>query len=96
GDLHFGSLVTALGSYLQARACHGKWLMRIDDIDPPREVAGAANRILQALEHYGLCWDGAVLYQSQRHDAYRAILDQLRQQGDSYCCICSRQRIQQR
>ncbi|CDG18805.1 tRNA glutamyl-Q(34) synthetase GluQRS [Xenorhabdus doucetiae] len=96
GDLHFGSLVTALGSYLQARACHGKWLMRIDDIDPPREVAGAANRILQALEHYGLCWDGAVLYQSQRHDAYRAILDQLKQQGDSYCCICSRQRIQQR
>ncbi|WP_074019167.1 tRNA glutamyl-Q(34) synthetase GluQRS [Xenorhabdus thuongxuanensis] len=95
GDLHFGSLVTALGSYLQARACHGKWLMRIDDIDPPREVPGAANRILQSLEHYGLYWDGEVLYQSRRHDAYRAVLDQLKQQGDSYYCTCTRQRIQQ-
>ncbi|BET97994.1 tRNA glutamyl-Q(34) synthetase GluQRS [Xenorhabdus taiwanensis] len=95
GDLHFGSLVTALGSYLQARACHGKWLMRIDDIDPPREVPGADKRILQALEHYGLYWDGEVLYQSQRHDAYRAILDQLKQQGGSYYCTCTRQRIQQ-
>ncbi|WP_338884618.1 tRNA glutamyl-Q(34) synthetase GluQRS [Xenorhabdus sp. TH1] len=95
GDLHFGSLVTALGSYLQARACHGKWLMRIDDIDPPREIPGADKRILQALEHYGLYWDGEVLYQSQRHDAYRAILDQLKQQGDSYYCTCTRQRIQQ-
>ncbi|SFN47143.1 tRNA glutamyl-Q(34) synthetase GluQRS [Xenorhabdus japonica] len=95
GDLHFGSLVTALGSYLQARACLGKWLVRIDDIDPPREVPGAADRILKALEHYGLYWDGEVLYQSQRHDAYRAILDQLKQQGDSYCCTCTRQYIQQ-
>ncbi|MDX7986669.1 tRNA glutamyl-Q(34) synthetase GluQRS [Xenorhabdus sp. 12] len=95
GDLHFGSLVTALGSYLQARACHGKWLMRIDDIDPPREVAGAASRILKALEHYGLNWDDKELYQSQRHDAYRAILDQLQQQGKSYYCTCTRQRIQQ-
>ncbi len=95
GDLHFGSLVTALGSYLQARACHGKWLMRIDDIDPPREIPGADKRILQSLEHYGLYWDGEVLYQSQRHDAYRAILDQLKQQGDSYYCTCTRQCIQQ-
>ncbi|CDM91341.1 tRNA glutamyl-Q(34) synthetase GluQRS [Xenorhabdus bovienii] len=95
GDLHFGSLVTALGSYLQAHACHGKWLMRIDDIDPPREVPGAASRILQSLEHYGLCWDGEVLYQSQRHEAYRAILAQLQQQGNSYYCTCTRQRIQQ-
>lgn len=95
GDLHFGSLVTALGSYLQARAYHGKWLMRIDDIDPPREVPGAANRILKALEHYSLYWDDDVLYQSQRHEAYRAILEQLKQQGNSYCCTCTRQRIQQ-
>ncbi|WP_323855318.1 tRNA glutamyl-Q(34) synthetase GluQRS [Xenorhabdus koppenhoeferi] len=95
GDLHFGSLVTALGSYLQARACHGKWLMRIDDIDPPREISGAACRILKSLEHYGFCWDGDVLYQSQRHEAYRAILNQLKQQQKSYCCACTRQRIQQ-
>ncbi|WP_244903175.1 tRNA glutamyl-Q(34) synthetase GluQRS [Xenorhabdus innexi] len=93
GDLHFGSLVTALGSYLQARAHHGKWLMRIDDIDPPREVPGSAARILRALEHYGLYWDGEVLYQSQRHEAYRAILAQLQQQGNSYYCSCTRQRI---
>ncbi|WP_340619594.1 tRNA glutamyl-Q(34) synthetase GluQRS [Xenorhabdus siamensis] len=94
GDLHFGSLVTALGSYLQARAYQGKWLMRIDDIDPPREVPGSASRILQALEHYGLHWDEEVLYQSQRHDAYREILEQLLQQGNSYYCTCTRQRIQ--
>ncbi len=95
GDLHFGSLITAIGSYLQARACQGKWLIRIDDIDPPREVPGAASRILYALEHYGLHWDGEILYQSHRHEAYRHILNQLQQQGLSYYCTCPRQRIQQ-
>ncbi len=95
GDLHFGSLITAIGSYLQARACQGKWLIRIDDIDPPREVPGAASRILHALEHYGLHWDDEILYQSQRHEAYRHILNQLQQQGLSYYCTCTRQRIQQ-
>ncbi|KEY60736.1 tRNA glutamyl-Q(34) synthetase GluQRS [Serratia sp. DD3] len=95
GDLHFGSLIAALGSYLQARAQHGQWLVRIEDIDPPREVAGAADRILTTLEHYGLHWDGQVLYQSQRLDAYRATLDCLQQQGASYYCTCTRQRIQQ-
>ncbi len=81
GDLHFGSLIAALGSYLQARAQRGQWLVRIEDIDPPREVPGAAARILSALEHYGLHWDGQVIYQSQRHDAYRAALDLLQRQG---------------
>lgn len=95
GDLHFGSLIAALGSYLQARAQRGQWLVRIEDIDPPREVAGAADRILSALEHYGLHWDGQVIYQSQRHEAYRATLDQLHQQGLSYFCNCTRSRIQQ-
>ncbi|MGM3175946.1 tRNA glutamyl-Q(34) synthetase GluQRS [Dickeya lacustris] len=95
GDLHFGSLIAALGSFLQARACHGRWLVRIEDIDPPREVPGAASRILRQLEHYGLCWDGDVLYQSQRHARYRDVLEQLQQQGDSYYCTCTRQRIQQ-
>ncbi|WP_156293083.1 tRNA glutamyl-Q(34) synthetase GluQRS [Serratia oryzae] len=95
GDLHFGSLIAALGSYLQARAQHGQWLVRIEDIDPPREVAGAASRILSALEHYGLHWDGPVIYQSQRQEAYRATLDWLRQQDFSYYCTCTRSRIQQ-
>lgn len=95
GDLHFGSLVTALGSYLQARAQHGQWLVRIEDIDPPREVAGAADNILTALEHYGLHWDGQVIYQSQRHAAYCATLDWLQRQDRSYYCNCTRHRIQQ-
>ncbi|PVZ83342.1 tRNA glutamyl-Q(34) synthetase GluQRS [Serratia sp. S1B] len=95
GDLHFGSLIAALGSYLQARSQHGQWLVRIEDIDPPREVAGAADRILTTLEHYGLHWDGQVVYQSQRLDAYRATLDCLQRQGASYYCTCTRQRIQQ-
>ncbi|EIR44017.1 glutamyl-queuosine tRNA(Asp) synthetase, partial [Yersinia pestis PY-15] len=95
GDLHFGSLIAALGSYLQARAQGGKWLVRIEDIDPPREVPGAASRILAALEHYGLHWDGPVIYQSQRHEAYRATLNWLEQQGLSYYCTCTRSRIHQ-
>jgi len=95
GELHFGSLIAALGSYLSARAQHGRWLVRIEDIDPPREVAGAATRILQQLEHYGLNWDGEVMWQSQRHDAYRDALQWLRTQRQSYFCTCSRSRIQQ-
>ena len=95
GDLHFGSLIAALGSYLQARAQRGSWRVRIEDIDPPREVPGAASRILQQLAHYGLHWDGEVLWQSQRHEAYRAVLAQLHQQGQSYFCTCTRSRIQQ-
>ncbi|MEW5288973.1 tRNA glutamyl-Q(34) synthetase GluQRS [Erwinia papayae] len=95
GVLHFGSLVAALGSYLQARAQHGQWLVRIEDIDPPREIPGAAAGILQQLEHYGLLWDGAVLWQSQRHQAYREVLAWLQQQQHSYYCTCTRRRIQQ-
>ncbi|WKV50062.1 tRNA glutamyl-Q(34) synthetase GluQRS [Dickeya fangzhongdai] len=95
GDLHFGSLIAALGSYLQARACRGRWLVRIEDIDPPREVPGAAARILRQLEQYGLLWDGDVVYQSSRHDLYRAVLADLQRQGKCYYCTCTRQRIQQ-
>ncbi|MGM3162789.1 tRNA glutamyl-Q(34) synthetase GluQRS [Dickeya undicola] len=95
GDLHFGSLIAALGSYLQARACRGRWLVRIEDIDPPREVPGAAARILRQLEQYGLFWDGDVVYQSRRHDLYRAVLADLQRQGKCYFCTCTRQRIQQ-
>ncbi|MTD40979.1 tRNA glutamyl-Q(34) synthetase GluQRS [Erwinia sp. CPCC 100877] len=93
GELHFGSLVAALGSWLQARAMQGKWLVRIEDIDPPREVPGAADAILRQLEHYGLGWDGEVLRQSQRFDAYRAVLAWLHEQGLCYYCTCTRRRI---
>lgn len=95
GELHFGSLIAALGSYLHARSQSGKWLVRIEDIDPPREVPGAATRILQQLEQHGLHWDGEVLWQSQRHEAYREALAWLKQQGHSYYCTCTRSRIKQ-
>lgn len=95
GDLHFGSLIAALGSYLQARANKGTWLVRIEDIDPPREAPGAAYRILTALERYGLYWDNDVVYQSQRHEAYWQALDWLYQRGYCYYCGCSRTQIQQ-
>ncbi|QLR41884.1 tRNA glutamyl-Q(34) synthetase GluQRS [Enterobacter sp. RHBSTW-00994] len=94
GELHFGSLIAALGSYLQARANHGIWRVRIEDIDPPREVPGAAEAILRQLEHYGLHWDGDILWQSKRHDAYRERLAWLYEQGLSYYCTCTRARIQ--
>lgn len=94
GELHFGSLIAALGSYLQARSQQGVWLVRIEDIDPPREVPGAASTILRQLEHYGLHWDGDVLWQSQRHDAYHEALATLQRQGLSYYCTCTRARIQ--
>lgn len=93
GELHFGSLIAALGSYLQARAQNGIWRVRIEDIDPPREVPGAASTILRQLEHYGLHWDGEVLWQSQRHEAYRERLAWLHEQGHCYYCTCTRARI---
>lgn len=93
GALHFGSLVAALGSYLDARSRQGHWWVRIEDIDPPREIPGAADTILFQLEHYGLLWDGDVLWQSQRRDAYLDILSQLRTDQQSYYCHCSRRRI---
>lgn len=93
GALHFGSLVAALGSFLEARARHGQWLVRIEDIDPPREVPGAADAILRTLDIYGLHWDEAVRYQSQRLEAYEAALANLATQGRLYPCGCSRSEI---
>ncbi len=93
GPLHFGSLIAALGSFLQARAQQGRWLVRIEDIDPPREMAGAAGLILHTLEAYGLEWDGEVMYQSDRHDRYDQIIEQLYQAGDLYWCRCTRREI---
>lgn len=93
GPLHFGSLVAAVGSYLDARHHHGEWLLRVEDIDPPREVAGATDAILHSLEAFGLQWDGAVIYQSHRGDHYEAALEILRQHGMLYGCACTRKEI---
>ena len=94
GFLHFGSLVAALASWLDARAVGGQWLLRMEDIDPPREAPGAQAAILHTLENYGLHWDGAVVYQSQRHDAYAAVVQRLFQQGLAYACTCSRKQLE--
>lgn len=93
GPLHFGSLVAALGSYLHARSRGGLWRLRIDDLDRPREVPGAADEILRTLDAYGLHWDGPVLYQSRRDAAYAAALQQLHRNGAVFPCGCTRQDI---
>lgn len=93
GPLHFGSLVAAVGSYLDARTQGGEWLVRIEDVDTPRNVAGAADAILTTLEAFGFEWDGSVLYQSRRFEAYAAALDQLKSAGLAYGCACSRKEI---
>ncbi|NQZ10473.1 MAG: tRNA glutamyl-Q(34) synthetase GluQRS [Algicola sp.] len=95
GKLHFGSLVAAVGSYLQAKANQGLWLVRIEDIDPPREVKGAADDILKTLEIYGLHWDQSVVYQSAQSDHYRATLDWLTENDLAYLCQCTRKQINQ-
>lgn len=94
GPLHFGSMVAAIGSYLQARSQNGEWLVRIEDLDPPREMPGAADGILHTLERFGLQWDGEVIYQSQRSDIYLEALDLLQRRGLLYFCRCSRSELQ--
>ncbi|OHX13198.1 tRNA glutamyl-Q(34) synthetase GluQRS [Chromobacterium sphagni] len=93
GLLHAGSLCTAVGSYLEARSRGGEWLLRMEDLDPPREVAGAADDILRTLEAFGFEWDGKVVYQSRRHHLYRAALQQLIASGHAYVCCCTRKEI---
>jgi glutamyl-Q tRNA(Asp) synthetase len=93
GPLHFGSLVAALGSYLDARAHGGRWLVRMEDLDTPRNVPGAADDILRTLESFGFVWDGAVLFQSQRLAAYAEALARLQAAGLAYGCACSRREI---
>src|SRR5258706_8383828 len=93
GPLHFGSLAAAVASYLEARHRGGEWLVRIEDLDPPRVVAGAADDILRTLEACGMHWDGTVIYQSARHDAYHAALHRLRERGVVYPCACTRREI---
>jgi glutamyl-Q tRNA(Asp) synthetase len=93
GPLHFGSMVAAVGSFLQARSRGGEWLVRMEDLDPPREVPGAADEILHTLEACGLHWDGAVMYQSRRHGVYEAALKMLERLDAIYPCACSRREI---
>ncbi|TWE10705.1 glutamyl-Q tRNA(Asp) synthetase [Pseudomonas sp. AG1028] len=94
GYLHFGSLVAALASYLDARSVGGRWLLRMEDLDPPREVPGAQATILQTLERYGLHWDGELVRQSDRHGEYEALVQRLFDQGLAYACTCSRKQLE--
>jgi len=93
GPLHFGSLVAAVASWLDARAANGRWLVRIEDVDTTRTVPGAADDILRTLEAIGLDWDGEVVHQSRRTALYEAALDRLRESGLVYRCRCSRREI---
>lgn len=95
GPLHFGSLLTALASYLEAHQQQGKWLVRIEDLDPPREMPHASSLILQALETYGLHWHGDIVYQSRRSKLYQQALDQLISQQQAFACACSRKSLSQ-
>ena len=94
GPLHLGSLVSALASYLDARAHQGAWLLRIENIDPHREATGAQTAILDALRHHGLHWDGPYRTQSHNKDQHSAIKDQLLASGQAYYCRCSRKDLQ--
>ncbi len=93
GPLHFGTLLAALGSYLLAKCSGGCWLLRVEDLDPPRVIPGSADAILTLLEQLGFEWDGDVVYQSDRYERYRQILEQLRGQGRVFDCNCTRREI---
>lgn len=94
GYLHFGSLVAAVASYLDARAVGGTWLVRMEDLDPPREMPGAQAAILETLERYGFEWDGPVERQSDRGDVYAAQVEQWLRSGLAYACTCSRKQLE--
>jgi glutamyl-Q tRNA(Asp) synthetase len=93
GALHFGSIVAAIASYLDARANQGQWLVRMEDLDPARETPEAADEILRQLEAFGLHWDKTVLYQSSRLDAYQQTLELLESKNLCFSCNCSRQQV---
>lgn len=90
GPLHFGSLLAAVGSFLEARTRGGRWLLRIENVDRTREVPGAADLILSTLEQFGFDWDGPVVVQSERTAAYEAALEHLQRSGNLFPCSCSR------
>ncbi|ENO86567.1 tRNA glutamyl-Q(34) synthetase GluQRS [Thauera linaloolentis] len=93
GPLHFGSLVAAAGSYLEARHRGGRWLLRIEDVDTPRTVVGAAGGIIATLARFGFEWDGEIVWQSRRRDAYQAALDRLKTAGHAFPCACTRREM---
>lgn len=93
GALHLGSLVAAVGSYGAAKRAGGQWLLRMEDLDTPRVVKGMADDILRTLETLGFAWDGEIMWQSRRTEAYQAALDRLLAAGDAYPCGCSRAEI---
>ncbi|HBB78331.1 MAG TPA: tRNA glutamyl-Q(34) synthetase GluQRS [Pseudomonas sp.] len=94
GHLHFGSLIAALASYLDARAVGGRWLLRMEDLDPPREMPGAQTAIVESLQRYGFEWDGEMQRQSDRHDAYEEVIERLLRAGLAYPCVCSRKQLE--
>lgn len=93
GPLHFGSLIAAVASYCDARANQGKWLVRMEDLDKPRETKGAAENILTTLKLFGFAWEGEVMVQSKRSEAYQAALERLLNKGLIYPCTCSRKEV---
>lgn len=93
GPLHMGSLVTAVASYCHAKSQHQKWLLRIEDLDTPRIVKGSADDILRTLDTFGFEWNGDVVYQSQRFEAYEQVIQQLLQKKLVYACECSRKQL---
>lgn len=95
GPLHLGSLVSALASFLDARAHGQSWIIRLEDLDPPREQAGARDLILRQLQAHGLQSDEPLWFQSQRGDAYQAALERLKAHGLVYACRCSRRQLEQ-
>jgi glutamyl-Q tRNA(Asp) synthetase len=95
GDLHLGSLYTAVASYLDARAHRGRWILRIEDLDKPREVAGSAAGILRTLEQFGFEWDSEIVRQSDRSEAYHAALRSLESRNLTFACSCSRVQLEQ-
>lgn len=93
GPLHFGSLIAALGSYLEAKTHGGQWLLRMEDVDAPRCSAAAAAEILRTLEAFGLTWDGEAVWQGCRTDAYAAALERLKSAGHVFPCGCTRREL---
>lgn len=93
GPLHFGSLVAAAGSLLEARAQGGRWLLRIEDVDTPRCIPGASDGIIATLARFGFEWDGDIVYQSAHTDAYAAALEALKAAGHAFPCACTRREL---
>lgn len=94
GPLHFGSLVAATASYLEARRAGGEWLLRIEDLDPPREVPGSAEEIVATLDALGFRWNESIVKQSERDALYQEALERLLAEGRAFPCSCSRSELQ--